>query len=184
MKEVFLDVELKMKHAVDHLHKELKTLRTGRASLAILDGVTVDYYGTPTPLNQLANLSVPEATLIVAQPYDPSQINAIERAIIQADLGLNPSNDGKVIRIPVPPLTEERRKEIVKKAHEMAETSRNSVRQARREGNDQLKKQEKDKEISQDDERRGHDEVQRLHDHYIGEVNQAVEAKETQIMEG
>jgi ribosome recycling factor len=184
MKEVFQDVELKMKHAVDHLHKELKTLRTGRASLAILDGVTADYYGTPTPLNQLANLSVPEATLIVAQPYDPSQIGAIERAIITADLGLNPSNDGKVIRIPVPPLTEERRKEIVKKAHDMAETSRNSVRQARREGNDQLKKLEKDKEISQDDERRGHDEIQRLHDHYIGEVNQAAQAKETQIMEG
>ncbi len=184
MKEVFLDVELKMKHAVDHLHKELRTLRTGRASLAILDGVTVDYYGTPTPLNQLANLAVPEATLIVAQPYDPSQINAIERAIVQADLGLNPANDGKVIRIPVPPLTEERRKEIVKKAHEMAETSRNSVRQARREGNDQLKTMEKDKEISQDDERRGHDEVQRLHDHYIGEVNQALQVKETQIMEG
>ncbi len=184
MKEVFQDVELMMKHAVDHLHKELKTLRTGRASLAILDGVTADYYGTPTPLNQLANLSVPEATLIVAQPYDPSQIGGIERAIIQADLGLNPSNDGKVIRIPVPPLTEERRKEIVKKAHDMAETSRNSVRQARRDGNDQLKKLEKDKEISQDDERRGHDEMQRLHDHYIGEVNQAVQAKETQIMEG
>ncbi len=184
MKDVFLDVELKMKHAVDHFHKELKTLRTGRASLAILDGVTVDYYGTPTPLNQLANLAVPEATLIVAQPYDPSQISAIERAIVQADLGLNPSNDGKLIRIPVPPLTEERRKEIVKKAHEMAETSRNSVRQARREGNDQLKKKEKDKEISQDDERRGHDEVQRLHDHYIAEVNQAIEAKETQILEG
>jgi len=184
MKEVFQDVELKMKHAVDHLHKELRTLRTGRASLAILEGVTADYYGSPTPLNQLANLSVPEATLIVAQPYDPSQIGVIERAIIQADLGLNPSNDGKVIRIPVPPLTEERRKEIVKKAHDMAETSRNSVRQVRREGNDQLKKLEKDKEISQDDERRGHDEIQKLHDHYIAEVNQALQAKETQILEG
>ena len=184
MQETFRETEIKMKHAVDHFHRELRTLRTGRASLAILEGVTVDYYGTPTPLNQLANLSVPEANLIVAQPYDPSQISAIERAIVQADLGLNPSNDGKLIRIPVPPLTEERRKEIVRKAHDMAEESRNGVRQARREGNDRLKKMEKDKEISQDDERRGHDEVQKLHDHYIGDINQALESKEKQIMEG
>lgn len=184
MQETFRDTELKMKHAVDHLHRELRTLRTGRASLALLEGVTVDYYGTPTPLNQLAGLSVPEANLIVAQPYDPSQISAIERAIVQADLGLNPSNDGKLIRIPVPPLTEERRREIVKKGHGMAEDTRNVIRQARREGNDQLKKLEKDKAISQDDERRGHDEIQKLHDHYIGEVNSALETKEKQIMEG
>lgn len=184
MQATFRDTELLMKHAVDHFHTQLKTLRTGRASLAILDGVTVDYYGTPTPLNQLANLAVPEANLIVAQPYDPTQIAAIERAILQADLGLNPNNDGKLIRIPVPPLTEERRREIVKRAHDMAEASRNGVRQARREGNDRLKKMEKDKEISQDQERRGHDEVQRLHDHYIGEVGRALESKEKQIMEG
>lgn len=184
MQETFRDTELKMKHAVDHFHRELKTLRTGRASLAILEGVTVDYYGTPTPLNQLANLSVPEATLIVAQPYDPSQIAAMERAILQADLGLNPSNDGKVIRIPVPPLTEERRREIVKRAHDLAEHSRNAVRQGRREGNDRLRKMEKDKVISQDDEHRGLDEVQKLHDHYIAEINQALESKEKQIMEG
>ncbi len=183
MLELYRDIELKMKHAVDHFHKELRTLRTGRASLALLDGVTVDYYGTPTPLNQLANLSVPEASMIVAQPYDPSQIPAIEKAIIQADLGLNPSSDGKLIRIPVPSLTEERRREIVRKGHDMAEAARNSVRQARREGNDQLKKMEKDKEISQDDERRGHDEMQKLHDHYIQEVNEALEHKEQQIME-
>lgn len=180
---VFRETELKMKHAVDHFHQQLKTLRTGRASLAILDGVTVDYYGTPTPLNQLANLSVPEANLIVAQPYDPTQISAIERSIIQADLGLNPNNDGKLIRIPVPQLTEERRREIVKRAHDMAETSRNGVRQARREGNDQLKKMERDKEISQDQERRGHDEIQKLHDHYIGEIGKALETKEKQILE-
>lgn len=181
--QVFRETELKMKQAVDHFHRELKTLRTGRASLAILDGVTVDYYGTPTPLNQLTNLSVPEANLIVAQPYDPTQIAAIERAILQADLGLNPSNDGKIIRIPVPPLTEERRREIVKRAHDMAESSRNGVRQARREGNDLLKKMERDKEIGQDQEKRGHDEVQKLHDHYISEVNKALQSKETQIME-
>jgi ribosome recycling factor len=182
--ELYREIEVKMKHAVDHLHKELKTLRTGRASLALLEGVTVDYYGTPTPLNQLANLSVPEGQLITAQPYDGSQIGAIERAIQQADLGLNPGNDGKLIRIPVPPLTEERRKEIVKRAHDMAEASRNGVRGARREGNDALKKMQREKEISQDDEHRGHEEMQKLHDHYIGEINSSLETKEKQIMEG
>ena len=183
MKEVFRETEMGMKAAVDHFHLELRVLRTGRASLTMLDGIMVEYYGTPTPLNQLANLSVPDAAMIVAQPYDPTQISAIERAIIQADLGLNPNNDGKLIRIPVPQLTEERRREIVKRAHDMAETSRNSVRQARREGNDGLKKLERDKEISQDQERRGHDEIQKLHDHYIGEIGKSLETKETQILE-
>ncbi len=182
MDELFLEVELKMKGAVDHFHEELKTLRTGRASLLMLDGVQVDYYGTPTPLNQLANLSVPDASMIVAQPYDPSSIAAIEKAILQSDLGLNPSNDGKLIRIPVPSLTEERRKEIVKRAHDLAEAARNGVRQGRREGNDELKQKERDKEIGQDDEHRGHDEIQKLHDHYIGEINKALENKEQDIM--
>ena len=183
MKEVFRDVETHMKHAVDHFHHELKHLRTGRASLALLDGITVDYYGSPVPLNQVANLSVADATMIVAQPYDPSQSSAIERAIMKSDLGLNPSSDGNVIRIPVPPLTEERRREIVKKAHDMAEHARNAVRQARREGNDKLKKMEKDKAISQDDERRGLDEVQKLHDRFIGEIGSALQKKEQQILE-
>ncbi|HEX3529359.1 MAG TPA: ribosome recycling factor [Thermoanaerobaculia bacterium] len=183
MKEVFKDVETRMKHALDHFHTELKHLRTGRASIALLDGVMVDYYGSPMPINQLATLSVADASMIVAQPYDPSQIAAIERAIMKSDLGLNPSSDGKVIRIPVPSLTEDRRKEIVKKAHDLAEHARNSVRLVRREGNDKLKKKEKDKEISQDDERRGLDEVQKLHDHYIAEVNTALHKKEQQIME-
>lgn len=182
MKELFLEIEIKMKHAVDHFHEELKHLRTGRASLLILDGVMADYYGTPTPLNQLANLSVPEATMIVAQPFDPSSISAIEKAIQQADLGLNPANDGKLIRIPVPPLTEERRKEIVKKAHDMAEVSRNGVRAARRDGNDKLKELERDKEISQDEEHTGHAEMQKLHDHYIAEINKSLEIKEKDIL--
>lgn len=182
MKELFIEVEQKMKHAVDHLHDELKKLRTGRASLSILEGVTVDYYGTPTPVNQVANLAVPDATLIVAQPYDPSMIAAIERAIQSAELGLNPSNDGKVVRIPIPPLNEERRKELVKRAHEMAEGTRNAIRQARREGNEQLKAKEKAKEIGQDDEHRGMDEIQKLHDHYIGQVNTALEHKEKDIL--
>ena len=183
MKEVFRDVETHMKHAVDHFHNDLKHLRTGRASLQLLDGITVEYYGTPMPINQLATLSVADASMITAQPFDPSQIAAIERAIMKSDLGLNPSSDGRIIRIPVPQLTEERRKEIVKKAHDIAEHARNAIRQVRREGNDKLKKMEKDKAISQDDERRGLDEVQKLHDQYIGEVNSALHKKEAQIME-
>ncbi len=183
MKELFREIEIAMKHAVDHFHGELKHLRTGRASLTLLDGVSVDYYGTPTPLNQLANLSVADAGMIVIQPYDPSQIAAIEKAIQRADLGLNPGNDGRLVRVPVPPLTEERRREIVKKAHDLAEAARNSVRQARRDGNDRIKLKEREKEIGQDEERRGHDEIQKLHDHYIGEINTALERKEAQILE-
>jgi ribosome recycling factor len=183
MKEVFKEVEAHMKHALDHFHHELKHLRTGRASLALLEGITVDYYGSHVPLNQVANLSVADASMLVAQPYDSSQIAAIERAIMKSDLGLNPSSDGKVIRIPVPSLTEERRKEIVKKAHDMAEHARNGVRQARRDGNDKLKKMEKDKTIGQDEERRGLDEVQKLHDHYIHEIGAALHNKEAQILE-
>ena len=182
MKELFLEVEMKMKGAVDHFHEDLKHLRTGRASLTMLDDVAVDYYGTPTPLNQVAKLSIPEATLIVAQPYDPSLIPLIEKAIMQANLGLNPGSDGKVVRIPVPSLTEERRKEIVKKAHDFAEVARNSVRHARREGNDSLKQMEKDHDIGQDEEHRGIDEHQKLHDHYINEINHALENKEKDLM--
>ncbi len=183
MKEVFKEVEAHMKHALDHFHHDLKHLRTGRASLSLLEGLTVDYYGSQVPLNQVANLSVPDATMIVAQPFDPSQSSAIERAIMKSDLGLNPSSDGRIIRIPLPQLTEDRRKEIVKKAHDLAEHARTAVRQARREGNDKLKKKEKDKEISQDDERRGLDEVQKLHDRFIGEITTSLQKKEQQIME-
>jgi ribosome recycling factor len=183
MKDLFKEVEMQMKHAVDHLLHELKQLRTGRASLAMLDGIHVDYYGSPVPLNQVANLSVADASMIVAQPYDSSQISAIERAIMKSDLGLNPSSDGKVIRIPVPSLTEERRKELVRKAHDMAEHARTGIRQARHEGNDKLKKMEKAKELSQDDERRGLDEVQKLHDRFIGEIATTLKNKEAQILE-
>ena len=182
MKDLFKSVEQKMKHAVDHFHDELKRLRTGRASLAMLDPVVVDYYGTPTPINQVANLSVADANLIVAQPWDPTTIPAIQRGIAQANLGLNPSSDGKVIRIPVPPLTEDRRKDLVKKAHEVAEAARNSVRGVRREGNDQIKAKLKKHEISEDEERRGLEEVQRLHDHYIADIGKSVEHKEKDIL--
>ncbi len=181
--ELYRDIEIQMKQAVDHLHEEMKQLRTGRASLAILDGLTVDYYGTPTPLNQVSNLSVSDATLITAQPWDATMIPAIEKAILTSSLGLNPSNDGKLIRIPIPQLTGERRQELVKRAHEMAESSRNSVRQARREGNEMLKLMKNEKEIGEDDEHRGHQEMQKLHDHYIGLIAKAVEGKEQDILE-
>ena len=181
--QLYREIEVQMKQAVDHLHEEMKQLRTGRASLAVLDGVTVDYYGTPTPLNQVSNLAVADASLITAQPWDPTMIPAIEKAILTANLGLNPSNDGKIIRVPIPQLTGERRKEMVKRAHDMAEASRNSVRQARREGNEMLKMMKNEKEIGEDDEHRGYQEMQKLHDHYIGLIGKAVEAKEKDIME-
>jgi ribosome recycling factor len=183
IKEILKDGEHRMRGALDALHRDFKTLRTGRASTSMLDGVTVDYYGTETPLSQVANLSVPESSLLVAQPWDKSMIPAIERAILTADLGLNPANDGKVVRIPVPPLTEERRKDLVKKAHAMAEDVRTAIRQVRRDINDRLKKIEKEHEISQDDERRAHDEVQKMTDKFIEEVNQALKHKEQEIME-
>lgn len=182
MREIFAGTEEKMQHVVEHFHDELKRLRTGRASVTMLDHVMVDYYGTPTPIKSVATLNVVDATMLMAQPYDPSQIAAIERALLKSDLGLNPQNDGKVIRIPVPQLTEERRKELVRKAHELAETARNGVRQARRDANDQLKKKGKDGEIGADDEHRGHEEAQKLHDRYIQEIATALEHKEKDIL--
>jgi ribosome recycling factor len=182
MKQIFADTDGKMRHAVEHFHDELKRLRTGRASVSMLDGVVVDYYGSPVPLNNVATLTAADATLLVAQPFDPSQISNIERALRKSDLGLNPSNDGKVIRIPVPQLTEERRKELVRKAHDLAEQARIAVREARREANDRLKKLGKDGEVGQDDERRGHDEIQKLHDRHIDEVAKALEHKEKDIL--
>ena len=183
IKELLKDAEHRMHSAIDALHREFKTLRTGRASTSMLDGVTVDYYGTETPLSQVASLSVPESSLLVAQPWDKNMIPVIERAILTADLGLNPANDGKVVRIPIPPLTEERRKELVKKAHAMAEEVRTAIRQVRRDINDKLKKIEKEHEISQDDERRAHDDVQKLTDKFVEQVNEALKHKEEEIME-
>jgi ribosome recycling factor len=158
-------------------------VRTGRASVSLLDNVRADYYGTPTPLNQLATLHVPEPTLITAQPWDASQIGAIERAIRAADLGLNPSNDGKLIRVPIPPLTEERRKELVKKLHHIAEDHRVALRNIRRDANENIKKLVKDKLISEDEDRRAHEETQKLTDTYIQKLDQAVKTKEKEILE-
>jgi ribosome recycling factor len=182
VKETLKDLERRMHSAVDALHHEFRALRTGRANAGMLDGITVDYYGTPTPISQVANLSVPEASLIVAQPWDKSMMAAIEKAIRSSDLGLNPSNDGKVIRIPIPPLTEERRRELTKRAHHMAEESRTAIRQVRRDGNEKLKKMLKDHEISEDDEKRALDEIQKLTDKHIEQVADTLKHKEAEIM--
>jgi len=145
--DVIKDIQHRMHGAIEALHREFKTLRTGRANVAMLDGVHVDYYGTPTPIAQVASLKVPEPSLIVAEPWDKSMVSAIEKAIRNADLGLNPANDGKVIRIPIPQLTEDRRKDLVKRAHHVAEEARTAIRQVRRDGNDKLKKMMKGHEI-------------------------------------
>jgi ribosome recycling factor len=173
----------RMEKVLTILQHDMSSVRTGRASIHLLDGVTVEAYGSPTPLNHVATLHVPEPTLITLQPYDASQINAIEKAIRSADLGLNPSNDGKLIRVPVPALTEERRKEMVKHLHHMAEEHRIAVRNVRRDSNEALKKILKDKLISEDDERRSLDAIQKLTDSYIAKVDQAVKAKEKEVME-
>ncbi len=180
--DVLKDMQHRMHGAIDALHREFKSLRTGRANAAMLDPVMVDYYGTPTPIAQVASIKVPEASLIVAEPWDKSMVNAIEKAIRNADLGLNPANDGKVVRIPVPQLTEERRKELVKKAHHLAEESRTAIRQVRRDGNDRLKKMLKGHEISEDDEKRAIDEIQKMTDKHIDEVGNILKHKEQDIM--
>jgi ribosome recycling factor len=173
----------RMEKVVSDLQHALAHIRTGRASISLLDAIRVDYYGTPTPLNQVATLHVPEPSLITLQPWDVSQIGAIEKAIRASDLGLNPSNDGKLIRVPIPALTEERRRELVKHLHGVAEDHRVSVRNVRRDANEALKKLLKDKTISEDDERRALDEVQKMTDGYMQKVDQAAKAKEKEVLE-
>src|SRR5437667_3803878 len=183
VKEVEANVRTRMEKAVGDLQHDMASIRTGRASIGILDHIRVDYYGTPTPLNQLGNLHVPEPAMITVQPWDLSQIAAIEKAIRAGNLGLNPSNDGKLIRIPIPPLTEERRKELVKQLHSVAENHRVAVRNIRRDGNESVKKLLKDKSITEDDDRRAHDEIQKMTDSYMGKLDQAARAKEKEILE-
>jgi ribosome recycling factor len=183
IKDVEANVKTRMEKAISDLQHEMAAIRTGRASLGILDHIRVDYYGTPTPLNQVANLHVPEPSLITIQPWDVSQIGAIEKAIRISDLGLNPGNDGKIIRLPIPPLTEERRKEFVKKLHAAAEHHRVSVRNIRRDGNEAVKKLLKDKKITEDDDKRAHDEIQKLTDAYMQKIDAASKSKEKEIME-
>jgi ribosome recycling factor len=182
LKELFGEVSKRMTAALEHLRHELSGVRSGRASVTILDSVHVEAYGARMPLNQLAGLSVPEPSLIVAQPFDPSQIAAIEKAIRASDLGLNPASDGKVVRIPIPALTEERRKELSRHVHKMAEEGRNAVRQVRRDANDRLKKLMKDHTISEDDEKKGLDEVQKLTDTHVRQVDDLQNKKDQELL--
>jgi ribosome recycling factor len=182
-REVEANMKTRMDKAVTDLQHEMASIRTGRASLSLLDNIRVDYYGTPTPLNQIGNLHVPEPAMITIQPWDVSQIGAIEKAIRVSDLGLNPSNDGKIIRLPIPPLTEERRKELVKRLHAAAEHHRVSVRNIRRDANEAVKKLLKDKKVTEDDEKRAHDEIQKLTDSYMQKIDQAAKTKEKEILE-
>ncbi len=182
LKGLSAEVKKRMDGAIEHVRKELSGLRTGRASVSLLDPVHVEAYGTMMPLNQVATLSVPEPTLIVAQPFDPSLMTAIERGITKANLGLNPSNDGKVVRIPIPSLTEERRKEMSRLMHKYAEDGRNSVRQVRRDANERLKKLLKDHKISEDDERRALDEVQKITDQHVAMIDDLQKKKDQELL--
>ena len=182
LKGLYGEINKRMKAALDHLQHEFGGVRTGRASVTILDGVHVEAYGSKLPLNQVAGLSIPEPTLIVAQPFDPSQLGAIEKAIRSAGLGLNPSNDGKVVRIPLPALTEERRRELSKHVHKLSEEGRNSVRQVRRDANDRLKKLLKDHKISEDDEKKGLDEVQKLTDNHVKHIDDLQKKKDGELL--
>ncbi len=183
VKEVDSNARSRMDKVLSALQHDMAGVRTGRASVSLMDNVRADYYGTLTPLNQLATLHVPEPSLITVQPWDVSQIGIIEKAIRGSDLGLNPSNDGKLIRVPIPALTEERRKDLVKKVHHIAEDHRVSLRNVRRDSNEHIKKLLKDKLISEDDERRALDEIQKLTDSYIAKLDQAVKAKEKEVLE-
>jgi ribosome recycling factor len=181
--EVIEELRKEMERTTGALRKDLTRTRTGRASTALLEGITVDYYGTRTPLNQLAGLSAPEPRLLVIQPYDKTALAQIERALLQSDLGLVPVNDGKILRVPIPELTEERRRELVKHVRKLAEDYRISVRNHRRDALDMLKSLEKDKEITEDDVRRGHDKIQEMTKVYIERIDQILKAKEDEIME-
>lgn len=183
MERLYADIQKKNEGALASLKKEFSAIRTGRASLSLLEGITVNYYGTPTPLNQVATLAVPEPRLMVVQPWNTSLLKEIERAILKSDLGLTPVNDGKVIRIPIPPLSEERRKELVKIVKRMAEEGKVAIRNIRREGVDQLRKLEKEGKLSQDDLFKDQEEVQKITDKFIEKVDQLLAGKEKDILE-
>src|SRR6201988_2844115 len=180
-KDVIKEVRGRMDAVIEDFKRKLAGVRTGRAAVSILDTVLVDYYGTMTPLNQMASVHAPEPQMLTVQPWDQTQITAIEKAIRAADLGLNPSNDGKLVRIPIPPLTEERRRQLAKQVHDVAEDHRTAVRQARREANERLKKMLKDKTISEDAERDGLDEIQKLTNGYIGRIDELAKTKEQEL---
>jgi ribosome recycling factor len=182
VKGLHAEVKKRMDSAIEHVRKELGGLRSGRPSVSILDPVQVEAYGAMMPLNQVATLSVPEPTVIAAQPFDPSLLSAIEKAIQKANLGLNPASDGKIIRIPIPPLTEERRKEMSRLVHKYAEEARNSVRQVRRDANDRLKKLLKDHKISEDDERRALEDVQKITDQHVTLIDDTQKKKDQELL--
>jgi len=182
IKELVADAKQRMDASLEAVRRELSAMRTGRASLSMLDGIKVDYYGTPTPLSQVGNLATPDATLITVQPWDAKLLPVIEKAIRSSDLDLNPQNDGKVIRIPIPPLTEERRKNLVKHAHKHAEEGRVAIRNVRRDVNEHLKKMLKDHEVSEDDEKHAVTEVQKLTDLHIEKINETLKKKESEIL--
>ena len=179
---VINETKPKMEAVIEDFKRKLANVRTGRATVGLLDTVVVDYYGTPTPLNQMASVAVPEPQLLTVQPWDISQVNAVEKAIIAANLGMNPSNDGKIIRLPVPPLNEERRKQLGKQVHEIAEEHRVAIRNIRQRANDTLKKMLKDKQVSEDDERSGLDDVQKLTNSYVSKIDELARHKEQDIM--
>jgi ribosome recycling factor len=181
-KDVIKETRVRMDAAIEDFKRKLGTVRTGRAAISILDNVLVDYYGTMTPLSQMASVHAPEPQMLTVQPWDQTQIGAIEKAIRAADLGLNPSNDGKLVRIPVPALTEERRRQLAKQVHDIAEDHRTAVRQARRDGNDRLKKMLKDKTISEDTERDALAEIQKLTDGHITRIDELSKSKEQEIL--
>ena len=180
-KDVIKETKPRMDTVIDDFQRKLATVRTGRAAVSLLDSVMVDYYGTMTPLNQMASVHAPEPAMLTVQPWDQTQVATIEKAVRAADLGLNPSNDGKLVRIPIPPLTEERRKQLVKQVHEIAEDHRTAVRNIRRDSNERLKKMLKDKQISEDNERDGLEEVQKLTNTYIGKIDELTKSKETEL---
>lgn len=183
MEDIQKETNQRMQKTIDSFKKDLGRIRAGRATPALLDGVNVDYYGTSTPVNQVANISVPEARMIIIQPWEKSMLSAIEKSIQTADLGLNPQNDGNQIRLPIPPLSEERRKDLFKNCRKMAEDNKVALRNVRRDSNEKLKKAEKEKLITQDQEKKGLDEIQKITDKFVKNIDELLAVKEKEIME-
>jgi ribosome recycling factor len=182
MQALVKDIETRMQAALDTLAREFASVRTGRASASLLDTVRVDYYGTPTHINQMASVAVPDARTLTIQPWESAQLHAIEKAIMKSDLGLTPINDGKTIRLSIPVLTEERRKQLAKSVGKMAEEGRVAVRNLRRDANDKLKAMARDKKVSEDEERRGHDQIQKMTDRFIAKIEELLKKKEQEIL--
>src|SRR2546422_6383186 len=182
LKGMFTEVKARMAGAIDRVRRDMASVRTGRATVSLLDGIQVEAYGSKMPINQVATLSVPEPAMIIAQPFDPSVMGAIEKAIRASDLGLNPANDGKVVRIPIPALTDDRRKELSRHVHKQAEEGRNTVRQARRDANERLKKLLKDHTISEDDERKGLEQVQKITDEHVKLIDDLQKKKDADLL--